>query len=62
MTKAGTSTTEFWMSIAIVLTATVLTAIGKLDSNSWGMIVGGLAGVYTMGRSLAKTKPDGGTQ
>ena len=54
MLKPGMYTSEFWISLAVIVTATFLNALDKLDSSTWATIVGGLAGVYTIGRSVTK--------
>ena len=54
MNKAGMYTSEFWISLAVLIACTFALAIDKLDSDTWAMMVSGIAGVYTIGRSVTK--------
>jgi hypothetical protein len=57
---AGVYTTEFWLSVLIVLCATVLLALDKVGADQW-MIVAGANGVgYSLARGLSKVNPPKG--
>lgn len=50
----GTRTSEFWISILVLVAATVLVAIGKLEADQWMIVATGSAGAYAISRGLAK--------
>jgi hypothetical protein len=51
-TKAGYKTTEFWSAVVVSL----LTLVGTIPvpANSKGLVVGGLAAIYSVARGIAK--------
>lgn len=50
----GYKTTEFYVTLAVVLAATVLCALGKLDADQWTLVAAGSGGSYAVSRGLAK--------
>lgn len=52
--SAGYRTTEFWLSAVVVIAATVLLAIDKIDPEAWMAVATGSAVGYPIGRGLAK--------
>lgn len=52
--KAGLQTTEFWLTAVVVICATVLCALGKLDATAWTGATGATSAGYAISRGLAK--------
>lgn len=52
--KPGIRSTEFVMAALVLIAATVLVALGKLDPTAWAASVGVTSGAYSLGRGKAK--------
>lgn len=52
--SAGTKSSEFFISLAVVVAATILRALGDISDEVWGLACGIQGGVYTAARSLVK--------
>lgn len=52
--KEGPKTSEFWVSIAIIVSATILMALGSISEALWGDITKFVGGAYVVSRGLAK--------
>jgi len=54
--KPGYKTTEFWVTLTLIVSATTLIAVGKMTVKDvldlWPMF--GSGGAYSLGRGLAK--------
>lgn len=50
----GRITTEFWLTLATLIAATVLLGIGKVTGEVWLGVVVGNGGVYALGRTMLK--------
>jgi len=53
-TKPGWQSTEFWFALAVLICATVLIALGKLDATAWGAAAAITSAGYSHGRGKAK--------
>jgi hypothetical protein len=58
--KPGWQTTEFWISLVTLVCATVLVAMGKIDSGVWAAAAGVSSAGYALSRGLAKGGPGTG--
>lgn len=52
--KPGYLTTEFWLTLAVVIAATVLRAMDSIDQAAWMAAAGIATGGYSVSRGLAK--------
>lgn len=52
----GMRTSEFWMALAVLAAATILTLAGKLTDEQWTAFATVLAGSYGISRGLAKRR------
>lgn len=52
--KDGIYTSEFWLTLAVLICATLLVGLDKIDQNTWGVAVGLQGGGYAVARGLAK--------
>lgn len=52
--KNGLATTEFWLTLAVLVAASVLLGLGKIDADQWMLVAGGSSGAYALARGLAK--------
>jgi hypothetical protein len=52
--KPGLRTTEFWLTLAVIVAASVLLALGKIDQAAWLTAAGVSSGGYAISRGLAK--------
>lgn len=50
----GLKSTEFWLSVASIATATILCAISKIDASMWATVVAPIGAGYAISRGLAK--------
>jgi len=50
----GAASSEFRLSLGLVVAATVLFALGRISFDQFGLIAGGLTGSYSLGRGIAK--------
>lgn len=50
----GVFTTEFWLTLAAMLAATIALLAGAIPAETWTFIVGGGAGAYALSRGIAK--------
>lgn len=57
--RKGWQTSEFWLSIAALITATVLTLADKIDGEKWMAVVSLVTGGYALSRGLAKRNTRG---
>jgi hypothetical protein len=55
MTRAGAFTSEFMLSVLVILSATVLMLTGHLAADNWQWAVGIVTGGYALSRGIAKT-------
>ena len=53
--KPGIRTTEFALSVLVLVAATALLFAGKLDADAWKWAVGLVAAGYSVSRGLAKS-------
>lgn len=58
--KPGWQTTEFWLSLATLLCATVLIGLDKIDASVWAAAAGVSSVGYALSRGLAKGGPGTG--
>lgn len=56
MMTNGLKTSEFWLSAIILVSASILTALGHLSDGQWTVIVTGVTGAYGISRGIAKVK------
>lgn len=61
MGSQGLKTSEFALGVLVVLCATVLLGIDKIDSEAWKWAVTSVSGAYVLGRSLVKAADSSGT-
>lgn len=61
MGSQGLKTSEFALGVLVVLCATVLLGIDKIDSEAWKWAVTSVSGAYVLGRSLVKVADSSGT-
>ncbi len=54
MTKAGMTTTEFWLSLAVLMGATVLLGLGRITGADWLGVVATVGGTYNAARAVTK--------
>lgn len=52
--KSGWKTTEFGITITVVVAATVLRGFDKISDEMWGLAAGLNGGAYAIARGLAK--------
>ena len=52
--KDGIYTTEFWLSVLIIIAASVLCAFDKIDAQMWATVAGPVGAGYAISRGLAK--------
>ena len=57
MSKPGYLTTEFWLSILIIVCGTVLVALSKIDASEWATIIAAVGIGYPTSRGLSKIGP-----
>lgn len=50
----GLKSSEFWLSAGAIVTATILCALGKVDSAMWATVVAPASAGYAISRGLAK--------
>ena len=55
--KPGIKTTEFWVTVAALLGALLMTVAGQIDGQLGATLLTIGSSVYTLARSLAKTSP-----
>lgn len=55
ITHRGVFTTEFWMSLVLIVCASVLVAIGRIDAEQWMLVAGVNGAGYALSRGLAKS-------
>lgn len=53
--KEGKQTTEFWLTLAVVVLATVLRFTHDIGENTWGLACGLQGAGYALSRGIAKT-------
>ena len=51
---AGIFTTEFYVTIAVIASATAGLLTGTVDQDTWKVVVTGASAGYAIGRGLAK--------
>lgn len=54
--KAGVHTSEFWMTLVVVICSFVLLLNGDITSEDWKIVGVGAAASYTAGRSYIKSR------
>lgn len=54
--RPGVRTSEFWLSAGVIVCATVLVALGRLDADMWALVSIGGSGAYGVSRGLAKRR------
>ena len=52
--KPGYTTSEFALAVVVVLCASVLCGLGKIDADAWSLVAGGSSAGYAISRGLAK--------
>lgn len=52
--KEGIRTTEFWLSLGVIVCATILRALGEIDTAAWTTVAAGGSGVYAIARTVTK--------
>lgn len=53
--KPGIYTTEFLVTVLVILAATVLMALDKIDASVWGLATGLPTTGYAVSRGIAKS-------
>lgn len=53
--KPGYLTSEFWLTVLVVVAATVLRLTDDIDADAWMVVAGGATGLYNVSRGLAKS-------
>lgn len=54
--REGKKTTEFWATLAVLVAATLLVAIGKITAEAWLGVAVGNGGIYTAARAFTKAR------
>ena len=54
-TQPGEKTTEFWLSVLILVAATVLRFTHDISMEAWGIAVGLQGAGYSLSRGIAKS-------
>ena len=57
--KVGTQTSEFWLSLAMLVAATFLVTLGKISGADWLGVSAVTTGVYTGSRAVVKATSGG---
>lgn len=52
----GVYTSEFWLTVLVIVAATVLRALGDISEDIWAIAIGVQGGAYSLSRGISKVK------
>ena len=54
--KPGVKTSELWVTLTVLMAATLLAALGRIDADLWAFVAVGSSASYGVSRGLAKRR------